>query len=1283
MYDNLHRAQCLICLIICTLALGCDDQPNPRHQTQASDLGGERPDQGDPLDRDPLDLGASDRDPLDLGASELGLPDAQPPTPWAPVSDVDGSFWVRVTLDGAPLPEALIKQGGSARAWRTDEEGVAFISLDLKALDELTVFASHETARTRALKLSATQREPVELELRSADPRDEPSYPFSDPGEPSRRPSTSQCGHCHLNNNDAWFESPHRRAAQNPTVYDLYMGRASGLHTEALCLERGGRWALAQREGTDEEAWQCFQDISALGAFNERCVTPPCDTRSLAREEGSPERWGGCADCHAPAINGVSGGSQDLLTARGHAFDYGVSCDLCHHVAQVDWSAPAGVGGRLSLWRPSEDGPITLGGGGYLPLSFGPSPDVSNPRMGISPRAHFRNGELCGGCHQHNHQDEHTLDPLDEERWPQGALPNQSTYAEWRESPVSDIATCNSCHMPPLAGVMNSANLERFESADVGVQGGWPRPHGASRQHSWWGPRQPEGGMLRLVAGLSLELTPLNLMEASETGRLGASLERVEELIERGAQLWRVRAVSENIGAGHGLPTGEPMRHLILSIELLCDGERAELVGGDVVHGIGGALTALEWQPLSMLRVPDAQVGDLLRVTRALPEWVSYEGYGPFGSMADQRATLLPESAQWVGRLLSDEERGLQVEHAVGELRVTAISEDGRLSLSDRSGEPVDELWGQRGDRVWHQRQGDEVGEGFAGGGGFTFARVLINRAGQEMVPHFVATDLTRDNRLQPGQRWRSEHLFSGSCEAPTAVGHLIYRPYPLWLAKERGWTLRDEVMATAVVGYEQAGSTDERPSYPTPLEGQVDIAIELNTEGQASLAELKAELTAQGVNLEQELEGDPLLIAPLPTLRAQPEASLNLSVSHLGPESDPALLTQSAWAQDQPSVPIQPGEQQRYTLSPRAYGASSYEIRREERLWRGALVSLPEALLPLTEVHQLTLGRAEARAATRRALPWPWRVERGELSARPLTPDATQQGRSPLSLDLSVPQILINQSSIPALLDVPHGVIIWGGDSAPATLSDPTPRSPQRPTQHPLALLLAPGEGVILWATSSELSSTTLYSLGMTAHGGRAWGQGGALIELSIPQPPSLELLSALGINGGALSPNQLRAEVSAQLRALLGEPLDLDAGSTLERFTALPPLVLSSDRHSHVASITQNPTPPLSARWVYQGDRRSGRWRVSGGDKSPQGHESRVELRNLSAQGHTFSVEGHLHQLITERGERTPPRAVSWIPVRGRALIAWPAHGDQRWRAGALHSPEMSEGLSTSIDP
>ena len=118
MYDNLHRAQCLICLIICTLALGCDDQPNPRHQTQASDLGGERPDQGDPLDRDPLDLGASDRDPLDLGASELGLPDAQPPTPWAPVSDVDGSFWVRVTLDGAPLPEALIKQGGSPKFWR-------------------------------------------------------------------------------------------------------------------------------------------------------------------------------------------------------------------------------------------------------------------------------------------------------------------------------------------------------------------------------------------------------------------------------------------------------------------------------------------------------------------------------------------------------------------------------------------------------------------------------------------------------------------------------------------------------------------------------------------------------------------------------------------------------------------------------------------------------------------------------------------------------------------------------------------------------------------------------------------------------------------------------------------------------------------------------------------------------------------------------------------------------------------------------------------------------------
>lgn len=1282
-----HLSLFTISIATLFLASGCDDQASigaeragPSLDALPPDSGGlhGRQDQGSELAIDLGPLGGH----MELGMVDLGEPDLAPPEPWAPVSDVDGELWVRVTLDGAPLPGALITQGGSGRAWRADDEGTSYVQLDLEALDELTLFASHESARTRAVKLTETQREPVEIKLQSADPVDELGYSFSDPGEPTRRESTSQCGHCHLSNNDAWYESPHRRSAKNPTVYDLYMGRASGLTSEEDCLARGGRWALAQQEGRDEEAWQCFQELSALGAFNERCTTPPCDTRALATED-TPEQWGGCADCHAPAINGVSAGGQDLLSARGHAFDYGVSCDLCHHVDEINWSAPAGVGGRLSLWRPGDEGPFTLGASGYLPLSFGPSADVSNPRMGISPRAHFRSGELCGGCHQHNHEDRHARDPLDEGRWPQGALPNQSTYAEWREGPVSEVATCNSCHMPPLSGVMNSANLERFVNADVGIQAGWPRPHGEARQHSWWGPRQPEAGMLRLAAGLSLTLSRVSIEERAEL--LGASPERLSALASQGGQLWQVHATSENLGAGHGLPTGEPMRHLILSVDLHCPEGEATLVGGDVVQGVGGSREVRPWAPLSELRFTDVRAGDLLRVTRPSARALNYAGYGAFGSLGTPGGERLPEGAQWVGRLLEPDERGLYQERAVGELLVTAVSAAGALSLTDRQGTPVEEVWGREGDQVWLQRPSDEVGEGFAGGAGFSFARVMINREGQEMVPHFVATDVTRDNRLAPGQPWRSEHLFSATCESPVAVGYLIYRPYPLWLARERGWTLTDEVIVTSVQEAQPPPpSVNPSPSYPEPSTTTERISVTLSEPESWSSDSLRALLSARGQRPEEEEAGGALTLSPLPTLWSSPHQAISLTLSQPEEVTERALFTQAAWAQGRPSPPLQPGEEALITLAPRRYGVASYEVKRGENLWRGALVSLPASLRGLTHIYQLSLGRAEARAATRRAQPWPWRLERGELSARALITDIGAEGPLVSELDLSAPQVIINQSSLPILLDVPRGVEAWGGAQAPTALEGPSPRSPQRSPHHPLALLLPPGEGALLWASGLTTVEGSLYTLGMSEHGGRSWDAGLELAMISHHEAPTDELLAALELEvAPEASANEQLSAVRSELISLLGEPVDLEGESSLSRFMSLPPYTLAGERHSRAQSLKVSGARAPSARWVYQGDRRAGVWRLSGGDKRPQRHEETLEIRNLSAQGQSFSVEGHLHQLITERGARSAPRAVSWIPIRGRALVVWPA-GDQRgWRAGALYTPEAQEGLSSPRSP
>ena len=50
------------------------------------------------------------------------------------------------------------------------------------------------------------------------------------------------------------------------------------------------------------------------------CGTP-CDTSGL--DENA--YFGGCADCHAPTVNGLSGGGHDLSKVQGKALEYGVS----------------------------------------------------------------------------------------------------------------------------------------------------------------------------------------------------------------------------------------------------------------------------------------------------------------------------------------------------------------------------------------------------------------------------------------------------------------------------------------------------------------------------------------------------------------------------------------------------------------------------------------------------------------------------------------------------------------------------------------------------------------------------------------------------------------------------------------------------------------------------------------------------------------------------------------------------------------------------------------------
>lgn len=678
------------------------------------------------------DAGEPDAAP-DAGAPDSGPTDAEPADAGEEDAGIEGEqVLVVVTLDGAPVEGAVVLQGGSLTHTLTDARGWAVLTLDDTIVGDALIVASHPEAREGVGTPPATRPGRTTIELLRYDRSDYVDYRFQDPGEPDRRPTTAQCAHCHRTLSADWFPSPHRTSASNPTVQDLYAGAASAYASEAACVAAGGRWVDGRRPGGGR-GMGCYKGDGLLPALNPFCTEAPC--------EGPLAERGECADCHAPGIDGDLGG-RDLLEAEGLAYEYGVHCDVCHRVESVSPADPRpGVGGRLGLMRPSEPGSPALGAGGRLPLTFGPSHDSPNPRMGVVQRDHFREGALCAGCHQLDVQVKVPGQALDPNRWPQGVLPVQSTYLEWQAGALAD-APCQSCHMPPAAERANGADLQLTGDAEAGIQGGWYRPPGAVRQHAWFGPRQPASRMLELAAAVFIQSQVAN-------GTLTAEV------------------TVKNVGAGHALPTGEPMRHLVLRVEARCGGVPLVATGGDVVPDFGGA-RAQRAAGEDRTRWPGAQSQDRLRVVNRLRGYHDYAGFGPFGD-----GTFGPA------------EKGMELEDFVGEVTITQVAPDGTVTTDA----PLPD-----GALTYLVRGAED----HAGAPGFGFARVMRDAAGRRMVPHFVATDVVSDNRLMPQQGYTTTHRFAATCPDPVVEARLYHRPYATWLAEERGWANPSHLMTEA-----------------------------------------------------------------------------------------------------------------------------------------------------------------------------------------------------------------------------------------------------------------------------------------------------------------------------------------------------------------------------------------------------------------------------------------------------------------------------------------------------
>jgi len=247
----------------------------------------------------------------------------------------------------------------------------------------------------------------------------------------------------------------------------------------------------------------------------------------------------------------------------------------------------------------------------YRPVFYGPIIDVPNVVMGGSYQPKFDSAEFCAGCHEQEQPaliEGTSLAP----RWAEG-LPVHSTYSEWLEGPYnSDETPCQFCHMPAEVSATNSVEITRPE--DQSVTFGWDRDPSDIRQHLFRGPLMGEPRLIDTALYVSVDVW-------SE----GDSLETSVSIA--------------NVGCGHAVPTGEPMRSVVLLVE--AEGECGTLLpsGGQTVPDTGGALA---WATLGEAAVAEegslvwpegaaaAEPGHILRIVRPTGSFDDYEGVGAF-----------------------------------------------------------------------------------------------------------------------------------------------------------------------------------------------------------------------------------------------------------------------------------------------------------------------------------------------------------------------------------------------------------------------------------------------------------------------------------------------------------------------------------------------------------------------------------------------------------------------------------------------------------------------------
>ncbi len=338
---------------------------------------------------------------------------------------------------------------------------------------------------------------------------------------------SASCAPCH-HSYDEWKADAHGQAAINPRFLTMY-------------------------EGTDVHGNKSPSSYGASGRIESPDLTQPYYGPGFRLDY--PDRAGNCATCHTPLADnlepsntcGWSGCHTELTASRsdevphgiyptdleGDAAD-GIGCDFCHKIGdvildpetQLPYADKPGIS-SMRLYRPEEG----------EELFFGTFDDVPR-RVTYLPLQ--EESAFCAPCHYGVMGGVVALDEV------VGGVVIYNSYGEWLDSPYSDPETgqtCQDCHMP-------ESDYDYFA---------YPEKGGAH-------PRSPIH--THLMPGAKDETLLQNSVTMTTTAQKQGNRIIVEVSIT-------------NDKTGHHVPTGTPLRHMMLVVQARdTEGNRLELRNG-------------------------------------------------------------------------------------------------------------------------------------------------------------------------------------------------------------------------------------------------------------------------------------------------------------------------------------------------------------------------------------------------------------------------------------------------------------------------------------------------------------------------------------------------------------------------------------------------------------------------------------------------------------------------------------------------------------------------------